>query len=92
MHDFRTRVIQIRFTSDPDGDCLRKVNPTHFSVVVLYTLEAAASRVIELAREIIKCRFYRPPGLNALRCTVEVTTFGLRPFQGVAWTLGAGKK
>ena len=63
MRDFRTRMIQVRFTSEPD--------PRHngaqirFAAVVLYppevkrqmaTLEAATARALELARQIIARR------------------------------------
>jgi len=101
MADFRTRMIQARFTSDPEGDRLRKVGQIRFAVVVLYppevkrqlaTLESATARAGELAREIIKRRCYRPPDLDALQCTVEVTEFDLRPFRDVTWTLEDGTK
>jgi hypothetical protein len=85
-------VLQVRFTSEPDphnhGAQIR------FAAVVLYplevkrqlaTLDAATARAIELARQIIQRRCYRPPNLDALTCTVEVTMFGLRPFREVAW-------
>jgi hypothetical protein len=100
MRDFRTRVIQVRFTSDPEGDRL-KVGPIRFSAVVLYppevkrklaTLENASTRAVELARETIKRGCYRPPDLDALTCTVEVTMFDLRPFEEVAWILEDGTK
>ena len=99
MRDCCTRVLQVRFTSDPQGDCLRKAGQTRYSVVVLFppevkrqlaTLEAATARAIELAREIIQRRCYRPPALDALQCTVEVAMFDLRPFRDVAWTLEDG--
>ena len=101
MRDFRTRVLQVRFTSDPQGDCLRKAGQTRFAVVILYPLEVkrqlvtvdtAKGRAVKLAREIIQRQAYRPPDLNALACTVEVTMFDLRPFADVSWTLDDGTK
>jgi hypothetical protein len=99
MPDHRTRVIQVRFTSEPDprnsGAQIR------FAVLVLYppdvkrrlaTREAATARAIELARQIIHRRCYRPPDLDSLQCTGEVTTFDLRPFSEMAWTLEDGTK
>jgi hypothetical protein len=90
--DHRTRVIQVRFTSQPDprnhGAQIR------FAVVILYppevkrqlaTLEAATRRAIDLTREIICRECYHPPDLGALACNVEVTMFDLRPFREVAW-------
>jgi hypothetical protein len=91
MHDPRTRVIQVRFTS----------GPIRYAVVILYpleakrqlaTLEAATVRAIELARQIITRRCYRPPDLDALTCNVEVTMFDLRPFTDVAWIQEDGTK
>ena len=101
MRDFPTRVLQVRFTSDPEGDCLRKVGPTRYGVAVLYppevkrqlaTLASATSRAIELARQIIQRRCHRPADLHTLQCTAEVTLFDLRPFRDVAWTLEDGTK
>jgi hypothetical protein len=101
MRDFRTRVVQVRFTSDSQGDCLRKAGPTRFAVVVLYPLEVkrrlmtvdtAKGRAVKLAREIIQQRCHRPPDLDTLTCAVEVTRFDLRPFAEVAWTLEDGTK
>ena len=101
MRDCCTRVLQVRFTSDPQGDCLRKAGQTRYSVVVLFppevkrqlaTLEAATARAVELARQVIHRRCYRPPDLNALTCTVEVTPFDLDPFTDAAWTLEDGTK
>jgi hypothetical protein len=99
MRDVRTRVIQVRFTSDPNprnhGAQIR------FTAVILYppevkrqlaTLENATRRAIELARQIITRRCYRPPDLDTLACFVEVTLFDLRPFTDVAWTLEDGTK
>jgi hypothetical protein len=99
MRDFRSRVIQIRFTSDPPGDCLRKAGQTRYCVVILYPLEVkrmlatvdtAKGRAVKLAREIIQRRCYRPPDLDTLTCAVEVTRFDIRPFRDVAWTLDDG--
>jgi hypothetical protein len=97
--DHRTRVIQVRFTSEPDprnsGAQIR------FAVVVLYppdvkrrlsTREAATARAIELARRIIQRRCYRPPDLDALACNAEVTLFDLSPFREVAWIQEDGTK
>jgi hypothetical protein len=98
MPDFRTRVIQVRFTGPPDP---RQDGQARFAVVVLYplevkrqlaTLEPATARAIELARELIKRQCYQPPDLDTLQCTVEVTMFDLRPFRDVAWTLDDGTK
>ena len=50
----------------------------------LATLEAATARALELARQIIQRRCYRPPDLDTLQCIVEVTMFDLRPFADVA--------
>ena len=102
MHDFRTRVLLVRFTSDLDplqprvqGEQIR------FAVVVLYppevkrqlaAVENASARAIDLAREIIQRRCHRPPNLDALACTVEVTRFDLRPFAEAAWTLDDGTR
>ena len=91
MHDPRTRVIQVRFSS----------GPIQYAAVVLYppevkrqlaTLEAATARAVDLARQIIQRRCYRPPDLDTLTCSVEVTMFDLRPFRDVAWTLEDGTK
>ena len=102
MHDLRTRVLMVRFTSDLDPLQPRpQAEQARFAVVVLYptevkrqlaTLEAAGARAIELARQTIRRGCYRPPDLNALACTVEVTMFDLRPFAEVAWTLEDGTK
>lgn len=101
MPDHRTRVIQVRFTSDAQGDCLRKVGPIRYAAVILYplpvkrqlaTLEAASARAIELARQIIQRQAYHPPDLDTLACTAEVTMFDLRPFTDVAWKLDDGTK
>jgi hypothetical protein len=58
----------------------------------LATLETATARALELAREIIQRDLFRPPKLEALRCSVEVIEFDLRPFWEVAWTLEDGTK
>jgi hypothetical protein len=101
MRDVQTRVLQVRFTSDPQGDCLRRAGPTRFSVVVLYplganrrlvTVDTVKGRAVKLAREIIQRRCYQPPDLDRLACTVEVSLFDLRPFADVAWTLEDGTK
>jgi hypothetical protein len=97
--DHRTRVIQVRFTSEPDprnsGAQIR------FAVVVLYppgikrqlaTLEAASARAVDLARQLIHRQCYRPPDLNTLTCNVEITMFDLRPFSEVAWIQEDGTK
>ena len=98
MPDYRTKVLLVRFTTEPDP---RYDGQIHFSVVVLYplkvkrqlaTLEAATCRAIELARQIITRRCYRPPDLDALTCTAEVTMFDLRPFTDVAWIQDDGTK
>lgn len=99
MRDFRTRVIQVRFTSEPDPH--NNGAQIRFGVVVLYpaevkrqlaTLEAASARAIELARDIIQRQCYKPPDLDTLKCTVEVTLFDLRPFSQVAWIQEDGTK
>ena len=73
--DFCTRVIQVRFASDPDGSCLHKAGRIRFVAAVLYrpelkrqlaTLKSATTRAIELARQIIQRRCYRPPDFDAL--------------------------
>ena len=99
MRDCRTRVLLVRFTSEPDPrNCGA---PIRFGVVILFppevkrqlaTLAAASTRAIEFARQIIQRQAYRPPDLDALACTVEVTLFDLRPFTDVAWTLENGTK
>jgi hypothetical protein len=70
-------------------------------VAILYTLEVkrqlatvdpAKGRAVKLARRIIRRDCYRPPDLDTLHCTVEVTSFDLRPFAEVAWTLDDGTK
>jgi hypothetical protein len=75
MRDFRTRLIQVRFTSDPQGDCLRKAGPTRFTVVIPYQLEVkhrlvtvntATGRAVKLAREIIHRQCYWPPDPDTL--------------------------
>ena len=102
MRDFRTRVLMVRFTSDLDPLQPRlQSEQTRFSVVVLYppevkrqlaTLEPATARAIDLARQIIQRQCHRPPDLDTLQCTVEVTRFDLRPFREAAWTLEDGTK
>ena len=91
MHDFRTRVIQVRFTS----------GPIRFAAAVLYplevkrrlvTLDTAKGRAVKLARRIIRRDCYRPPDLDTLACSVEVTMFDLRPFTDVAWIQDDGTK
>lgn len=52
----------------------------------LATLEAATARALELAGQKIQRDLYRPPRLEALRCTVEVIDFDLRPSREMAWT------
>jgi hypothetical protein len=100
MRDFRTRVLLVRFNSDPNQP-RRESEQIRFAVVVLYppevkrqlaTLETATARAIELARRIIRRDCYRPPDLDTLACTVEVTMFDLRPFADVAWTLEDGTR
>jgi hypothetical protein len=99
VRDVRTRVLLVRFKSDPDprnhGAQIR------FTAVILYslevkrqlaTLEAATRRAIELARQIIQRRCYLPPDLDALTCTAEVTMFDLRPFADAAWIQEDGTK
>jgi hypothetical protein len=99
MSDFRTRVILVRFTSDPDprnhGTQIR------FTAAVLYppevkrqlaTLEAATGGAVDLAHQIIHRRCYRPPDLDTLACDVEVTMFDLRPFREVPWIQEDGTK
>jgi hypothetical protein len=101
MRDFRTRVLLVRFTSDPDVGRTRKDERIRFGAVILYppevkrqlaTLEAATARAIDLARQIIQRQTHRPPDLDALRCAVEVTRFDLRPFAEAAWTQEDGTK
>ena len=102
MRDHKTRVLLVRFTSDLDPLQPRlQSEQRRFAVVVLYslavrrrlaTLEAATARAIELAREIIQRDCCRPPNLDSLTCSVEVTMFDLRPFADVAWTLEDGTK
>ena len=91
MRGFQTRVIQVRFSS----------GPVRYAAVVLFppevkrqlsTLEAVSARAIELARATIQRRCYRPPDLDTLTCTVEVTMFDLRPFTDVAWIQDDGTK
>lgn len=92
VRDVRTRVLLVRFTSDPN---LRNHGAQiRFTAVVLYppgvkrqlaTLEAAKAHAAELARQIIQRRCHRPPDLDTLACNVEVTMFDLRPFTDVAW-------
>jgi len=99
MHDFRTRVLQVRFTSEPDPR--NRGAQIRFTVVVLYpmeikrqlaTLENATARAVELAREIIQRQCYHPPDLDTLTCNVEVTIFDLRPFRQAAWIQEDGTK
>lgn len=99
MSDVRTRVVQVRFTSE-SGPRNHGVQ-IRFAAVVLYppdvkrqlaTLEAAKANAVELARAIIQRRCYRPPDLDTLACTVEVTLFDLRPFRDVAWIQEDGTK
>ena len=96
MPDFRTRVILVRFTPDPDPNRLGKGECIRLAVVVLYPLEVkrqlvtvdtAKGHAVKLAREITQHDLYRPPDLDALQCTVAVTLLDLRPFAEVAWTL-----
>jgi hypothetical protein len=58
----------------------------------LATLEAATACAIELARQIITRRCYRPADLDTFQCTAEVTRFDLRPFVDVAWIQEDGTK
>jgi hypothetical protein len=91
MADFRTRVIQVRFSSGP----IRYAGVVLFPPEVkrrLATLEAAGARSMELARQIIQRRCYRPPDLDALTCTAVVTMFDLRPFTDVPWIQDDGTK
>ena len=99
--DLLTQVLQVRFTSDLEGDCLRKAGQTRYCVVILYppevkrmlgTVDTAKGRAVKLAREIIQRRCYRPADLDTLTCTVEMTLFDLRPFADVAWVLEDGTK
>lgn len=91
MRDFQTRVFLVWFSS----------GPIRFAAVVLFppevkrqlvTLEAATARAVELARQIIQRRCYRPLDLDTLACNVEVILFDLRPFQDVAWIQEDGTK
>ena len=102
MHDFRTRVLLVRFTSDRDPLQPRfQGEQARFAAVVLYPLEVkrqlvtvdtAKARAVELARQIITRCCYRPPDLETLTCTAEVTVFDLRPFADVAWIQDDGTK
>jgi hypothetical protein len=80
MVDYRTRVIQVRFTSEPDGDCMFQASRIRFAAVVLFppevkrqlaTLEAATGRAVELARQIIQRDCYRPPNLDRPARTIQ---------------------
>ena len=82
MRDVRTRVLLVRFTSDLDprnnGAQIRFTAVIHYPPDVkrrLATLEVAKARAVELARQIIHRRCYRPPDLDTLACNVEVTMF-----------------
>jgi hypothetical protein len=99
--DFCARVIPSPLRVRPGRWLLYKAGRIQFVAVVLYrpdvkrqlaTLEAATVRAVELAREIIKRQAYRPPDVDTLTCTVEVTLFDLRPFRDVAWIQEDGAK
>jgi hypothetical protein len=99
VQPFHTRVIRVVYEWRPPGRW--RADGTRIAVVILYpievkrrlaTLEAASARALELAREIIQRDLFRPPVLEALKCSVEVIEFDLRPFWEVAWTLEDGTK
>jgi hypothetical protein len=92
-------VIQVAYEWRPEGrwrtDRTRIVAVVLFPIEVkrqLATLEAATARAIELARRKIQRALAMPPNLEALKCSVEVIEFDLRPFWDVATTLEDGTK
>jgi hypothetical protein len=96
---FHTRVIQVAYEWRP-AERWRK-DYTRIVVTILYpievkrqlaTLEAATGRALELARQKIERDLFRPPVLEALKCTVEVIEFDLRPSWDVASTLNDGTR
>jgi hypothetical protein len=99
MKPLRTRVIRVAYEWRPAQrwrkDCTRIVAVVLFPIEVkrqLATLEAATTRAIELAAEKIQRDLFRPPLLEALKCSVEVIDFDLRPFWEVATPLEDGTK
>lgn len=99
MKPFHTRVIQIAYEWRP-AERWRN-DRTRIVVVVLFppavkrqlaTLEAATTRAVELARQKIQRALAMPPKLEALKCSVQVIDFDLRPFWDVATTLEDGTK
>src|SRR5690349_2041482 len=101
MRDFRTRVLLVRFSSDPDPDRPRKRERIRFAAASLYppevkrplvTVDTAEGRAMKLARQIIERQAYRPPDLDALQCTVEVTLFDLRPLHEPRWVFEDGTR
>jgi hypothetical protein len=95
-----TRVIRITFESNPDPDHPWK-RQTRIVAVILYPIEVkrqlatvdnAKACAVELARQIIERDCFRPPILEALNCSVEVTLYHLRPLQRPHWILEDGTK
>ena len=84
-------MLRVRFSS----------GPIRFAATILYPLEvkrqlatpgAAAGRAVELARQIIQRRCYRPPDLDTLACALQVAEFDLKPFTDAAWNLEDGTR
>jgi hypothetical protein len=84
MTDARTRVLQVRFESELDPGRPWSKRQTRLVTVVLYPLEVkrglvtvdtAEARAVELARQMVQYRLFRPPNLDVLQCSAEVTLF-----------------
>jgi hypothetical protein len=101
MRDRRTRVIRAVFESPANPDRFSAKERGRFVVVVLYpedvkrqlgTATAALARALEIAREQIQDRLYKPPDLDALEASAEVVTLDLGPLGDVHLTLDDGTK
>jgi hypothetical protein len=55
-------------------------------------VDTANARAVYLARQIIERDLFRPPILEALNCSVEITEFDIRPFMEPHWGLDDGTK
>jgi hypothetical protein len=101
MRAVRPRVLEVRFTAEGNPERPWKGGQIRLAAVVLYplevkrwlaTVEAAKARAVELARQLIERDCFRPPGLEALTCSVEVTLYDPRPLQRPHWMLDDGTK
>jgi hypothetical protein len=85
-----TRVLKVVYEGDPDPKKPWSNERTRLDAIVLYlpevkrqlgSLEAAATRAVDLARRLIGRDLVRHLNLESLRCSVEVVEFDLRPFE-----------